>query len=60
MRVVLENVLPTTLADVPFSSLLTLRAVKETIEFADGVQPYLIAPEHGIRRVCSWRVAVPC
>jgi len=51
VRVVLENVLPSTLAEVPFSTLLTLRAVKETIEFADGVQPYLIAPEHGIRRI---------
>ena len=51
VRGVLEKALPLSIFNLPLAQTFTLRAVYDTIDFADGLQPYLIAPELSMRRL---------
>ena len=50
--------MPAALRAVPFNQIYSLRAVKDVIEVADGIQPHLIAPELGMRRLIRDGVAL--
>ncbi len=58
VRGVFERQLPAALRALPFGAVFSLRAVKEVIEVADGIQPHLIAPELGMRRLIRDGVAL--
>jgi len=51
VRNVLERALPNSIFSLPLGQTFGLRAVHDTIDFADGLQPYLIAPELSMRRL---------
>jgi dynamin 1-like protein len=51
VRNVLEKALPNSVFSLPLGQTFNLRAVNDTIDFADGLQPYLIAPELSMRRL---------
>ena len=58
VRGVFESQLPAALRALPFNQIYSLRAVKDVIEVADGIQPHLIAPELGMRRLIRDGVAL--
>jgi hypothetical protein len=58
VRGVFESQLPAALRALPFNQVYSLRAVKDVIEVADGIQPHLIAPELGMRRLIRDGVAL--
>ena len=58
VRTVFESTLPAALRALPFGTVFSLRGVKEVIEVADGIQPHLIAPELGMRRLIRDGVAL--
>jgi len=58
VRGVFEAQLPAALRALPFNQIYSLRAVKDVIEVADGIQPHLIAPELGMRRLIRDGVAL--
>ena len=58
LRAVFERTLPATLAALPISTMFSLRNVHDVINAADGVQPHLLAPELGMRRLVKEGVRV--
>jgi dynamin GTPase len=58
VRAVFESTLPAALRALPFGTVFSLRGVKDVIEVADGIQPHLIAPELGMRRLIRDGVAL--
>jgi GTPase SAR1 family protein len=58
VRAVFETALPASFKALPFNNVFSLRAVKDVIETADGIQPHLLAPELGMRRLIRDGVAL--
>lgn len=48
---VFEKRLPDAIEKLPFKKMLEVNYVKRVIEEADGIQPHLVAPEAGYRRM---------
>ncbi len=46
-----EKRLPESIEKQPFKKILEVGYVKRVIEEADGIQPHLVAPEAGYRRM---------
>lgn len=46
-----EKRLPDSIEKQPFKKILEVAYVKRVIEEADGIQPHLVAPEAGYRRL---------
>ncbi len=46
-----EKRLPDNIEKQPFRKMLEVQHVKRVIEEADGIQPHLVAPEQGYRRL---------
>ena len=58
VRAVFDTSLPKAFAELPFSNVFGLKAVNDVIETADGLQPHLLAPELGMRRLIQEGVAL--
>jgi hypothetical protein len=58
VRGIFDTALPSALRELPFHRVFGLTAVRDVIETADGLQPHLLAPELGMRRLIRDGVAL--
>ena len=58
VRGIFDSALPSALRELPFHRVFGLTAVRDVIETADGLQPHLLAPELGMRRLIRDGVAL--